>query len=64
VPDPIPSSKTLIPPPGELRGRLALALREVDILRRLIRVAEHAARYGQIANTTPPAADRQGVAGA
>jgi hypothetical protein len=40
----IPTSTELIPSPQELRHRLALALREVDLLRRLIRVAEHAAR--------------------
>jgi hypothetical protein len=47
VPDPIPPSTNLIPPPSELRHRLAVALREADILRRLIRVAEYAAQYGR-----------------
>jgi hypothetical protein len=62
VPAPIPPSTTLIPPAGELRGRLALALREVDFLRRLIRVAEYAGRYGQLTDTTPPVTDQQEVA--
>lgn len=44
MPSPIQTSTELIPSPQELRHRLALALREVDLLRRLIRVAEHAAR--------------------
>lgn len=62
MPEPISHSQALIPPPGELRYLLAVAMREVDILRRLIRVAEHAARFER---TTPmPVADRQGVAGA
>jgi hypothetical protein len=40
----IPKSAELIPPPQELRLRLAVALREVDLLRRLIRLAEDASR--------------------
>ena len=49
MPEPIPVSPSLdlIPPPPDLRLRLAVALREVDLLRRLIRVAEYAARFGQ-----------------
>ena len=47
VPVPAPPSLDLIPPPPALRLRLAVALREVDLLRRLIRVAEYAARFGQ-----------------
>lgn len=43
--DPTPPSVVLIPPPPELRHRLAVALREVDLVRRLNRVAEYAARY-------------------
>jgi hypothetical protein len=61
MPDPTPPSSSLIPPPGELRRRLAVALRDVDILRRLIRVAEYAARYGRPTEAVR-AADRQGVA--
>ena len=45
--DPTPPSLVLVPPPPELRRRLAVALREVDILRRLIRVSEYATRYAQ-----------------
>ncbi len=58
--DLIPPSVTLVPTPTDLRHRLAVALREVDLLRRLIRVAEHAARYRQPSHSA--AADqRQGV---
>lgn len=35
-----PPSAELLPPPSALRQRLAIALREVNLLRRLIRVAE------------------------
>lgn len=35
-----PPSATLIPPAPVLRVRLAVALREVDLLRRLIRAVE------------------------
>jgi hypothetical protein len=35
-----PASTELIPPPGDLRKRLAVALREVELLRRLIRLSE------------------------
>jgi hypothetical protein len=59
MPDPVPPSLVLIPPPPELRHRLAVALREVDLLRRLIRVAEYAARYGQPHPVTPT--DRKAV---
>lgn len=61
MPEPTPPSLVLIPPPPELRHRLAVALREVDILRRLIRVAEYAAQYGRPSTITPPGAERQGV---
>jgi hypothetical protein len=47
MPDLIPPSLSLVPAPAELRHRLAVALREVDLLRRLIRVADHAAHYRQ-----------------
>jgi hypothetical protein len=50
--DPIPQAVSLIPRPPELRFRLAVALREVDLLRRLIRVSEHAARSGCPAEPT------------
>ena len=39
-PDLTPPSAALIPPAPDLRARLAVALREVDLLRRLIRAAE------------------------
>ena len=61
MPDPIPPSLVLIPPSPELRHRLAVALREVDLLRRLIRVAEYAARYRRPPEVAPATADRQGV---
>jgi hypothetical protein len=61
MPDLIPPSITLVPAQTELRHRLAVALREVDLLRRLIRVADHAARYGQPDHTDNPATGRQGV---
>jgi hypothetical protein len=35
---------TLLPPPGMLRARLARALRDVDILRGLLRLSESVAR--------------------
>lgn len=35
-----PPSAKLLPPPDALRARLAVALREVDLLRRLIRAVE------------------------
>ena len=38
--DLIPPSAALLPPTPALRERLAVALREVDLLRRLIRMAE------------------------
>jgi hypothetical protein len=56
-----PPSRNLIPPPSELRHRLAVALRDVDVLRRLIRVAEHAARYDRPHSATSFASDRQEV---
>lgn len=40
MPDLIPPSAALLPPAPALRERLAVALREVDLLRRLIRAAE------------------------
>jgi hypothetical protein len=59
MPDLIPPSINLVPAPTELRHRLAVALREVDLLRRLIRVADHAARYTQSAHAGTPAAEGQ-----
>ena len=38
--DLVPPSASLLPPAPALRERLAIALREVDLLRRLIRAAE------------------------
>ena len=43
MPDLTPPSAALIPPAPALRERLAVALREVDLLRRLIRAAESVA---------------------
>lgn len=40
MPDLVPPSAALLPPAPALRERLAVALREVDLLRRLIRAAE------------------------
>ncbi|MBN9518547.1 hypothetical protein J0H58_08525 [bacterium] len=40
MPDLTPPSAALLPPAAALRERLAVALREVDLLRRLIRAAE------------------------
>jgi hypothetical protein len=61
MPDPIPDPQpvNLIPPPPELRHRLAVALREVDILRRLIRVAEYAARFRNSSHLTVPTTAKQ-----
>jgi hypothetical protein len=53
----------MIPPPDELRRRLAAALREVDLLRRLVRVAEYAARYGRPC-PADPVSKREGAADA
>lgn len=39
--DLVPPSAALLPPAPALRERLAVALREVDLLRRLIRAAEY-----------------------
>lgn len=38
--DLVPPSAALLPPAPRLRERLAVAIREVDLLRRLIRAAE------------------------
>ena len=40
MPELIPPSAALLPPSPALRERLAVALREVDLLRRLIRASE------------------------
>ena len=40
MPEFTPPSAALLPPAPALRERLAVALREVDLLRRLIRAAE------------------------
>lgn len=50
---PTPPSAALLPPPPALRERLAVALREVDLLRRLIRAAD-AARPRPVAAGVPP----------
>ncbi len=45
MPELIPPSADLLPPAAALRERLAVALREVDLLRRLIRAAESVRPY-------------------
>jgi hypothetical protein len=57
MPDPIPISdpSTLLPPSGTLRACLAQALRDVDILRGLLRLSESVARRD--GRLTPPATD-------
>ncbi len=40
-----PPSAALLPPSAHLRERLAVALREVELLRRLIRAAESVRPY-------------------
>jgi hypothetical protein len=40
MPQLVPPSAAILPPVPQLRERLAIALREVDLLRRLIRAAE------------------------
>ena len=59
----IPDPAALLPPPAALRERLAHALREVDILRRLLRLAEGvAARDGRsVALPSDPDASRTPV---
>jgi hypothetical protein len=59
--DLIPPSVDLVPAPTELRHRLAVALREVDLLRRLLRVADHAARYRVSGRTDTAAATPEEV---
>jgi hypothetical protein len=56
VQNPNPSSAQLLPTSHELRLRLAFALREVDLLRRLIRVAERAAQFDKLNECIRPAA--------
>jgi hypothetical protein len=51
VSNPVPPSAGLLPSPQELRLRLAVALHEVDLLRRMIRLAERAAEIGQLFHT-------------
>jgi hypothetical protein len=55
MPNPIPPSAQLIPSPQELRLRLAVALREVDLLRGMIRLSERASRFDRL-----PDSNRQG----
>jgi hypothetical protein len=51
VPNSIPPSAVLLPSPQELRLRLAVALHEVDLLRRLIRLTERAAEIDHLFQT-------------
>ncbi len=59
--DLIPPSAALLPPPADLRTRLAVALREVDLLRRLIRAAESVRPYHltTAAHLAPPVPSKQ-----
>lgn len=57
---PLPDPSALLPRPGDLRVRLALALRDVRILRVLLRLSESVARVvGPLASTVNPSADRR-----
>jgi len=59
----IPPSAALLPPPPALRERLAVALREVDLLRRLILAAESVWPHTiTTADRLPASAARKGVA--
>ena len=61
--DLIPPSAALLPAVQTLRERLAVALREVDLLRRLIRAAESVRPYQMTtADQHIPAVKQQGVA--
>jgi hypothetical protein len=62
--DPIPPSIALVPNAADLRHRLAVALREVDLLRRLIRIANHTAHYGTSGHPQTSTAGRHEVTSA
>jgi hypothetical protein len=62
-PDSIPDPSALLPSPGTLRARLARALRDVDILRGLLRLSESVARRDG-SPVLPADAERKGVADA
>jgi hypothetical protein len=57
---PPPPSAALIPPPKTLRTKLATALQEVAILRRLIRVAESVPTNGTPSLSTTEATNVAG----
>ncbi|HEX4611314.1 MAG TPA: hypothetical protein VH092_24185 [Urbifossiella sp.] len=58
----IPPSADLLPPAPALRERLAVALREVDLLRRLIRAADSVRPHHiTTAAELPSPGGRQGV---
>ena len=58
-----PPSAALLPPTPALRERLAVALREVDLLRRLIRAAESVRPHPiNTADRLPAPTDRREVA--
>ena len=58
-----PPSAALLPPAPALRERLAVALREVDLLRRLIRAAESVKQHPiGTADRLPAPTDRREVA--
>ncbi|QJW98518.1 hypothetical protein [Frigoriglobus tundricola] len=60
-----PPSAALLPPTPALRERLAVALREVDLLRRLIRAAESVRPHPitTAAHLTTPPARQEGPRG-
>ncbi|HEX4607904.1 MAG TPA: hypothetical protein VH092_06850 [Urbifossiella sp.] len=62
MPDLIPPSAALLPPAPALRERLAVALREVDLLRRLIRAADSVRPYPvTTGDRLPTPGSRKGV---
>lgn len=56
-----PPSAALLPPAPVLRERLTIALREVDLLRRLIRAVESVRPRSITIADQPPSPDRQGT---
>lgn len=60
--DLVPPSAALLPPAPALRERLAIALREVRLLRRLIRAVESVRPYPiTTADRLPPPDKQKGV---
>ena len=56
----LPPAAALVPPPAEVRRRLAEAIQEVDTLRAQLRVSERAAECGVIRSICE--SDQQGGA--